>query len=106
MLRSSKVRRRGSPLGPPLAIDATYRSMPPVVRFPMNASLRPSGENTGPQSPNDPSGGDVILCFSPDARDSKKTLSVDCGEILSTIASDLPSGDHDNDSPQDRAAVV
>ena len=66
---------------------------PPGVR--RNATVRPSGENSGQVSPKYPSGGEVSWRFSPVSVDNRNMLSGFSGAGLSTIASTLPSGDQD-----------
>src|SRR6266498_3590846 len=57
-----------------------------------NASVRPSGENAGPPSP-DTAEGLVSLFFSPLSIDKRKRASGSAAESLSTMTSHLPSGD-------------
>ena len=83
----SSVKRVGSPP----AIGT--RKIPPAALSRLKATVRPSGEMAGAQSPADPTGGDVSLHFSRLSMDARKMLRGACASCLSESASSLPSGD-------------
>src|SRR5690242_3891587 len=94
------VRRFGSPASAEF-LDMSKRNRSPVSTAieRRKTSARPSGATAGSESPHDPVGGEVSLCFSPVSTDKRNTALGSLLASWSTTASPLLSGNQERLPP-------